>query len=1307
MLYLPVISVLLLLIAHCSSQLNCALDSPKVFVHYYQALTTINITQERQVFSNLSASSCTDPVDDINCCTCSDNRYAFCSSLIDVVNLQQTENAKSIFIGLFGTYLSIGESVSFDFNGNLAFASINEYDTAVVNCIKDGISSLVFVNLNNVYMGNVILNDCGRKNQHDVGLSGVVRFENCYHTVIENVSFDKSIGSAIVYNITDIDGTDTTPKKKKPSKELVELAINNCNFTSSNIISNNASVTMYGGGVAIYIHNPYLPVILAITDSIFYNNQATYGGSIALITNSDNLDKTTVTLQVMNTTFIENLSSKDGGAYYQLGLVDSTFTDCMFRNNTALHFGGVATILGLNANLNTNNDYSITQSFEKSEFSHNKATSYAIMYVSLPATIDNEKFKLKSITANSNRLSPEVFDNDNCMIYFNNVNVYISNDTTFMDNYGSAICLDGANLHVKDKVEFFHNFGYRGGALNMKGESTVYPNDGSSMLFVENNAVYGGAIYKGSVRNYDTENNASCLFDFQDFESNYTITFTNNLARLTGAEVYIVDLANNNHCIQQLEENSNVIFSSLSKLNIETAAIKINFSDPVHTDHNNNYILNVSLGIYLTLNTSIQSETSFDSSALFYITLLKDSHTYYNDVNRTKLNGPAALSLSQGATLTNLYFTGNEINSSNKADNFSLSFNLADDYSVATVINLNFIPCKLGFRYDQNEEKCVCVKSPHLLCNERQNLACIERGFWYGTENGVVIPCYSGFCQNSFGSCLACELEGGGTEYCRLQDSENNECIENHNGLGCIYCDDNSTFTLGAQRCINKEKCNMGRDISVIVICCFLYLILIIGMLYLVQKIDNQKNFGYLYCIVYYYSVISFVLPASLVNSKISAADFIIQSIITQNPLFLGQLDLCVELISSPIYLIALNYTFPLVIIMLLWLLILLSRSFPRYIKFNGNAGVRGTCIVILFSFTAFLETSFNIINPVRYSVSEVAGKTNTYVSSDPLLEYLDTNYPFYIVLWVVGILFMIVFIIPLTFFLLFSPLIMRYFNLNKIKPFLDQFYACYKDEYRWMCGFYFLNRLIYFAIIIDPTTTEVSSYPYIRYLSVAVVIIHCLLQPYKSKSLNIADAVILSNIALLSLIHNVTEVSFFGVSTETVGTLRLTATYILLYIPGTYLLILLIIFSFQKSSKLRKAGLAIKLKSEHVFYNCREKMKHSDKNRLIESHSNEESFNLNFEFSAKQTNDTRESLLSFLQENEVINEETKPLPPTQTKKPPLPLPIKPKFSELLGSGAMSPGERQGSFLVQYVHYRQDSEDSTKRHSEMVEVTGN
>ncbi len=1260
---------------YCHSQNYCPI-SPGVLIHYYSNLISIDVDKEREELSGISASNCAESLTGLpNCCGCS-NDIILCSSLIDMRAVLLTVNASSVFIGLMLNVTDIDEVVSFDFDGNVAISTLLEVNgtPTVINCSDDSQAGLKFNGLNHVYMGNFEIVGCGQISETILGQIGAVHINNCLAVVIENVIFQQSIGSAILFN-------------KSMLVEKSTMSVQNCTFCN-NVLPGNG--IQYGGGIFIFFTTGHSSLAIDIADSQFYNNRANYGGSIAMISNGDNSivsESKTALLAVANSTFTDNLAFNDGGVYYQLGLMSILFRDSTFCSNTALHFGGVATILGQNVIFS--NAIRISQAFNNCTFTENVAFSHSILYFTLPAFVENENLQLNSVTIANNQLSPEVYDTDNCMIYVNNVNMYITNGTEFTNNYGSALCLDSASLHMEGEVGFKQNFGYRGGAINIHGRSVISINPDTQVSFSKNNAIYGGAIYKGSDKGGRKPDVSDCIFDLDNAGDSYEIIFTDNTARLSGFAVFIVDSDETNSCINQLENDKHIQVLPQSILNVETSAIDIDFHHPIYTNENGDYVLDVSLGIFLSLNATLSSQTSFDSSALFYVALLENENEYFGNKKRLKLNGPAAISLSPGVTSTNLYFTGNEVNSINLTQNFSLMFNLAEDHAISEMVHLNFIPCKLGFEYDEEQRKCVCYKSSHVLCSERQNLACIQKGFWYG-NNKVVIPCYSGFCKNSFETCSRCELEGGGQEYCTLQDSEKNECTGNRQGLACVYCQDGFTYTYGAQRCIENEKhCNLSKDIPVIFICLILYLVFIMLLIYLLLKFDYQSDFGYLYGIIYYYSVVSFVIPASLVDNRITAANVIVQSTVMLNPVFLGQLDICFDVMAGRPLLIlaALNYVFPLIISLCLVLLIQLSRWFPRYIKFKDNVGVRGTCVIVLLSFTAVLETSFSIINPVRYSEED----SRTHVSVDPQLLYLDHREYGYIFLWLVGMLFIILFVLPLTFFMLFSPLLMRRFNLIKVKPFLDQFHACYKEEYRWMAGFYFLCRLVYFAIIIDPTSTEVSSYPYIRCASVVVVIIHCLIQPYKSRLLNILDTIILSDIASLSLIHNVPDISFFGLSMEKIrDPLRVIVTYLLLYLPLTCVLVLLIIHSFKRRAKLRYAVLVIKQRVNHCYYSCLRKFKRSESN-LLDTNSSEESCKLNFEFNGATSLSPRESLLSLMtgDSGELINttgQEKKPSPPTSPTKPLNT--SRPHFSDLLGSGVMSPGNRDSSFLVEYVTYK-------------------
>lgn len=1289
------IASLMVYVLHISEGNPCSLETPAVFVHSIYSLSPSNTTREKEeLWRLMDEVSC---VPSNTCCSCSNDTY-FCSSMADIKTLVLPSTPDhSLFVGVLTNATTLDEVMRFDSWNFVVITSMVaavEYAPSSIVCSTNVPSGFVFRNIHLVSIENIEINNCGEKHTGDhFTKGGAVVLENNTITEIIQVVFIGSIGSAIMLNNSLVN-------------QDAELRVVGSRFQDNSI----DNMPIYGGGVGIYSTSAAGPthnLVINITDCIFYNNQASYGGSIALIENSEKSSRNTY-LRVKNSNFTDNTAFEDGGAFYQLGLVDSIFKNCLFLNNVALHSGGAIAIYGQNPFQLQSVQLMVLDSCE---FRFNSASGYAVLYVSLPLLpMENEKltFQLRSVIVANNYLSPEVFDSDNCVMFFTNINVLMSNGVTLQYNKGSVVCLNNAYLHFENEVQFVRNFGYRGGAVNMQGLSLIHIHENATVDFKQNSAVYGGAIYKSgdSKRLYENKNIHECtVFNFLNNSSeSYAINFVQNSAKLGGLALYVVNSGRNSSCELELQSTAEKVLNLAENPNaIETSNLDIDFK--VHNEN----MLSISLGIYLTLNTEIRGFNQ--SSALFYVTLFKDGEEYVNTSNSgIHIVGPTALSLSQGLTFTNFFFLGPEViggKANNEYSNFSLTFFLAENFNTNATINLNFIPCKLGFEYSNNEKKCVCVESSHLLCSERQNLACIERGFWYG-EEGVVIPCYSGFCKNSYDNCTSCELESGGGEYCTLQLLEEDECIDDRAGRACIFCRTNYSYTYGAQKCIEDSNCNLAKDIPIIVFTSIIFLLLIMFFMYGMLKIDSNKHFGYFYVVCYYYTVIGFVLPNSIIsNSAQTIIDSLIKSFVTLNPIFLGQVDVCFN--KTHLEITLLNFVFPIVVSILIAFQIKLSQKFPKYFNYKDNVLIRGICVMTLLSFGAILEASFNIINPVRYN-------NHTYVSIQPDILYLGGNI-LYIFSWLIAMIFMLVFIIPLTIFLLFSPLIMRCFSIMKFRPFLDQFHACYKEKYRWMSGFYFLCRLVYFAIIIDPATTEVSSYPYIRYASVTILIIHCLLQPYKTKLLNISDAIILADIALLSLIHNSQDAVIVG--DVTISDIRAPVTYILLNIPVLYLLALIIGFSFLRIKKFRLIVSWLKERVEHYSTVCLDKVRRSadrqSNRRSGWERQIDESLELDLSISADFTrvNDAawftepREPLLSSSNADNIRYtnlESSTEIPlsePAADNKVTLVKP-KPRFSEMTGDGLISSGKRKGSFLVQYMKYREDSLNP----NEVTEVTG-
>ena len=780
----------------------------------------------------------------------------------------------------------------------------------------------------------------------------------------------------------------------------------------------------------------------------------------------------------------------------------------------------------------------------------------------IPFPVTNQRLEIRNSFIKNNYLYPDVYDTDNCIIYISSINTLISN-SEFVSNLGSCICVDFANLYIDGDVMYYKNSGYRGAALNLKGESKLFVNNYTNLTLSKNIAVYGGAIFKAGTQNSSSQ----CVFDFDDV-ADYKVMFTSNTARFSGQSIFYVDPTVATECKEQIQNNHHVVLFPPDIQQIETTATKIKFLDPIKEIGHNMYVMNVSLGIYLSFAATVASTLSSDTSALVYVSLRENGNDFFNDT-KLKLNGFTSLTLKTGETLTDLYFTGIDIDEPNM--NFSLVFSLPENYQVIATLNLQLLPCKLGFIYNDSLHQCVCVQSNYILCNERQDVACIQQGYWFGTldDQFIISPCFSGFCKNTPSSCESCILEDGGSSFCKLQASEDEECIDNRAGIACVYCMEDYTYTYGAVACAKESECG-GKDYVIIIIASVVFPIVFVVLLIALLKLDTSLNSAYLYCFIYYYGVIRFVLPPSLIHKSILIVASLLESFTQLNPIFLGEFNICFSSSSRSLYLVALNYFFPIAIGVFVLVVIFAAKCFPRLLKFSDNTPVRAICLLLLFSFTAIAETSFEIINAVRFSSHK-----GSFVASDPKLEYFAVQH---IWLWIIAMLFMIVFILPFTFLLTFSPLLMRCCNLTKIKPYLDQFHGVYKDEYRWMSGFYFIGRLVYYSVLVHPDINQLASVSILQYVGVIVALFHCIIQPYKSKFLNVADGILLGDIVILSLLNDGTNRNI-DADVVNVTKLRLAITYILLVIPVGYILILVATLCLNKSRFLRNLLSRFKVK--------------------------------------------------------------------------------------------------------------------------------
>ena len=177
------------------------------------------------------------------------------------------------------------------------------------------------------------------------------------------------------------------------------------------------------------------------------------------------------------------------------------------------------------------------------------------------------------------------------------------------------------------------------------------------------------------------------------------------------------------------------------------------------------------------------------------------------------------------------------------------------------------------------------------------------------------------------------------------------------------------------------------------------------------------------------------------------------------------------------------------------------------------NSRLKALCILMLLSFWSLADITMNISFTSTTLIHNGAALLQV-VALEPHITFFSLEH---LPIVILALLVLLVVIAPLLLILLLSPLLSRVINLTKIKPFLNEFQSCYKDTCRWYSGVYFIVWIGFVSI-----QGQSVSVTYVQVFFVILLSAHCLIQPYQSRLLNIADALILADIiSLLAFIQS------------------------------------------------------------------------------------------------------------------------------------------------------------------------------------------
>ena len=702
------------------------------------------------------------------------------------------------------------------------------------------------------------------------------------------------------------------------------------------------------------------------------------------------------------------------------------------------------------------------------------------------------------------------------------INVSSSN---FTDNIGCSMHLSSCYLVLCETVVFKNNKADNGAALYLE-ESTIHIDDGSNVQFINNSAAeYGGAIFIGLER---LCSNSGFLYNHNSF-----VAFTNNIAVISGNAIYF-----NVPATCEIETNVSDP-SSLLYL-----PCQFNYSQSIHSTkyHNcsmlndtgfpivtsphelrlyfNDMSSNSDHNIYFIKSNILGHEVKFNGATFDYFGKPAGSTQFNVDcANCFHISIVEKHVLVDNITSLHLTFVGARIPNKGLNVTVDISSTLLSFKIITTTIIVELIPCidYPGNVYSEKNNMCICYYH-NIDCTGDNNA--IRRSYWFGSiiVRGDSNPfATTSLCPNHY--CKFVGRKETTQGYFELPKTVNGQCNDHRLGRACGECGPGYTLAYDSTDCISVDHCSTGMTVLVVVLTCLYWIVVVVGVFSLMY-FNFQISSGYVYGIIYYYSMVGILLDNNPYISY-SASQFvsILSSFAQLSPQFLGKL--CFVTGLSGIDQLFIHYSHAVAVSILTLVIVLAARCSMRITVLVSRCIIRVICLLLLLSYTSLTSTSLQLLRPLKFTdVNEV------YTYASPHIEYFHRRHVIY---GIVAVICELVVGIGLPLLLLLEPLLSRKINFIKIKPLLDQFRGCYKDKYRWFAAYYLICRQVIMLIVFIGNSNYYNMLFYLQTALVAIAMIHMWAQPYRNESLNALDGLILLvmvlvvNINTFPFLHSVT----------------------------------------------------------------------------------------------------------------------------------------------------------------------------------------
>ena len=225
-------------------------------------------------------------------------------------------------------------------------------------------------------------------------------------------------------------------------------------------------------------------------------------------------------------------------------------------------------------------------------------------------------------------------------------------------------------------------------------------------------------------------------------------------------------------------------------------------------------------------------------------------------------------------------------------------------------------------------------------------------------------PYGTSLCPNQY--CKFTNRKHTSKGYFELPNTINAQCNHHRVGRACGECSSGYTLSYDSTNCISVDHCGTRWTVLVIMLTCMYWITVVVGVFSLMY-FKFQISLGYLYGLVYYYSMVG-----TLLNNNMYISDHVFQfvsvpsSFAQLNPQFLGKL--CFVNGFSGIDQLFLHYSHAVAVLLLLLLIVIAARCSARITLFVSRCIICVICLLILLSYTSIASTSLQLLLPIRFT---------------------------------------------------------------------------------------------------------------------------------------------------------------------------------------------------------------------------------------------------------------------------------------------------------------------------------------------------